>query len=131
MTMEGQRFNQKQSCSRSVARDTAKARSFARARAAASARPRSRSSAANKTLAEFSFLLRWPSLKPQEKLEKYSKYACHELNFFLFQKDRDFFMKVVLPYIQNKKDKTFLDHWLIGSDLSGYLQPWAFSRLNV
>ena len=38
----------------------------------------------NKTLTEFSFVLEWPKLKAPEKREKYSKYACHELNFFLY-----------------------------------------------
>ena len=34
-------------------------------------------------LAEFAFVLNWPKLKPEEKRALYSKYACHELNFFL------------------------------------------------
>ena len=25
---------------------------------------------------------------------------------------------MVKPYLQNKKDKTFLDHWLLGDDLT-------------
>ena len=85
----------------------------------------------NQTLGEFSFVLRWPDLKPEEKQEKYSKYACHELSFFIHQKDPDFFRTVVLPYLKNKKDKTFMDHWLVGDDLSAYLKPWAFAQLNI
>jgi hypothetical protein len=38
---------------------------------------------------------------------------------------------VVLPYLKNKRDKTFLDHWLVGDDLGRYLQPWSYERLNV
>ena len=83
------------------------------------------------TLVEFGFVLNWPNLKPEEKREKYSKYACHELNFFLFQKDPEFFQTVVLPYLKNKKDKQFLDHWLLSDDLSAYLQPWHYAQLNV
>lgn len=83
------------------------------------------------TLAEFSFITSWPSLKDVEKREKYSKYACHELNFFLYHKDKAFFETVVLPYLKNKKDKTFLDHWLVGDDLAAYAKPWAYGQLNT
>ncbi|MCE5326046.1 MAG: hypothetical protein LLG01_06490 [Planctomycetaceae bacterium] len=82
-------------------------------------------------LAEFAFILNWPAMKDAEKREKYSQYACHELNFFLYKKDPDFFRKVILPYLRNKKDKTFMDRWMIGEDLSAYAQPWAFGRLNA
>ncbi len=82
-------------------------------------------------LAEFAFLLTWPKLKPEEKRALYSKYACHELHFFLSKKDPKFFAEVVKPYLANKKDKTFLDHWLLGHDLGGYLDPWKYGRLNA
>lgn len=61
----------------------------------------------------------------------YSKFACHELSFFIQRKDREFFKSTVLPYLSNKKDKTFVDHYLLGDDLKPYLQPWRFTRLNV
>jgi hypothetical protein len=82
-------------------------------------------------LAEFGFVLGWPKLKPEEKRAKYSKYASHELNFFLHEKDPEFFAQVVKPFIANKLEKTFLDRWLLEEDLSAYLKPWAFARLNV
>ena len=82
------------------------------------------------TLTEFNFILTWPNLKAEEKRKKYSKYACHELNFFLFHKDPKFFNDVVKPFITNKKDKTFMDDWLLGTKLDKYLEPLAFSRLN-
>ncbi len=85
----------------------------------------------NSTLVEFSFLLRWPELTDDEKSDLYSRYACHELNFFLFKKDPEFFSTVVLPNLRNKYHKTFLDEWLIGSELEDYLQPWAYSQLNI
>ena len=84
----------------------------------------------NKTLTEFSWILEWPKLKAKDRREKYSKYACHELNFFLHQKDLGFFNEVVKPYIANKKDKTFMDEWLLGANLEKYLEPFAFSQLN-
>ena len=83
------------------------------------------------TLEKFAFILRWPDMDDAEKADKYAEFACHELNFFLFHKDRPFFDRVIRPYLQNKKDKTFMDHWLLGADMGAYLEPWAFSRLNI
>jgi hypothetical protein len=85
----------------------------------------------NDTLPKFAWVLDWPRLKDEEKRAKYSEFACHELNFFLARKDGDFFAKVVKPYLANKKDKTFLDEYLLGADLKRYLEPWQFARLNV
>src|SRR5262249_3324029 len=82
-------------------------------------------------LAEFAFILTWPKLKPEEKRALYSKFACHELNFFLLKKDPDFFHNVIRPFLANKKDKTFLDHWFLGDDLREFLQPWQYGRLNA
>jgi hypothetical protein len=82
-------------------------------------------------LAEFAFILNWPKLSPAEKQSNYSKYACHELNFFLFKKDPAFFQAVVKPYLANKKDRTFLDRWLLGESVESYLQPWNYEQLNV
>jgi len=85
----------------------------------------------NADLAEFSFITTWPKLKDAEKREKYSKYACHELSFFLSRKDPEFFKAAVLPYLASKKDKTFMDHYLLGADLREYLAPWKFGQLNI
>jgi hypothetical protein len=82
-------------------------------------------------LAEFSFLLRWSKMKIEEKKDLYSKHACHELSFFVFMKDKEFFTNIVKPYLANKKDKTFLDHWLLGNDLTMYTNPWQYQRLNI
>src|SRR5262249_26980320 len=82
-------------------------------------------------LAEFAFILEWPTYKPEQKRTFYSKYASHELNFFLSKKDPDFFQTVVRPYLANKKDKTFLDRWLLEEDLSHFAQPWNYDRLNT
>ncbi len=85
----------------------------------------------NATLVEFNFILNWDQLTPEQKREKYSKYACHELHLFLYHKDRPFFDEVILPYLQNKKDKTFVDHWLLSDDLRSYLTPWHYAQLNT
>ncbi len=85
----------------------------------------------NSTLAEFNFILDWPKKTDAEKRELYSKYACHELNFFLLKKDPKFFESVIAPYLANKRDQTFLDRWLLKSSLDGFVDPWQFQRLNV
>lgn len=64
-------------------------------------------------LSEFAFLKDWPRLDDAAKLKKYGEYACHELHLFLYQRDRPFFDRVVRPYLANKKDKTFVDRWLL------------------
>ncbi len=86
---------------------------------------------ANETLREFDFIVGWPELSDQDKRAKYSEYACHELSLFLHFKDRPFFDEVIEPYLRHKQHKTFLDAYLIGDDLRGYLQPWQYGRLNV
>ncbi len=85
----------------------------------------------NGTFQQFGWVLQWPKFKDDEKRAKYNEYACHELNFYLARKDPAFFDKVIKPALANKKDKTFLDDFLLGSDLTPYLEPWAFERLNA
>jgi autotransporter-associated beta strand protein len=82
-------------------------------------------------LSEFAWLLNWPKLNEDEKRAKYGEFACHELNFFLFRKDKPFFDSVVKPYLANKKDKTFMDEYLLDLDLAPNLEPWAYARLNI
>lgn len=82
-------------------------------------------------LAEFAFVLNWPKLKLEEKRSLYSKYASHELSFFLFKKDPEFFNSVVKPYLANKRDKTLIDRFLLEENLSEYLTPWRYGQLNV
>ncbi len=86
---------------------------------------------ADETFEDFRFIVKWKNMTGDEKLASYSKYACHELNFFLYHKDREFFDQVISPYIADKKDKTFMDRWLLGADLSSYAAPSEFMRLNI
>ncbi|MEM9380780.1 MAG: hypothetical protein AAGB93_12580 [Planctomycetota bacterium] len=90
-----------------------------------------RTTGASEELVKFEFLTRWPSLSDDDKRAKYSEYVCHELNAFLREKDPEFFAGVVAPYIANKGHRTFMDDWLLETDLTLYLEPWRFDRLNV
>ena len=47
------------------------------------------------------------------------------------KKDPAFFEDAVLPFLANKKDKTFMDHWLLGESLKDYFSPWQYERLNI
>ena len=82
-------------------------------------------------LAKFRFVLGWPDLSEEDKRSLYSKHACHELNFFIYQKDKKFFKEVVRKHILNKRERTFLDQWLLEEDLSAWLEPWRLQRLNI
>ncbi|MCH2123741.1 MAG: hypothetical protein MK165_03055 [Pirellulaceae bacterium] len=82
-------------------------------------------------LTKFSFILDWPQLTPEQKRANFSQHACHELSFFLFKKDPEFFAEVVQPFLGNKQDKTFLDQWLVEADLASQLAPWSYGQLNA
>jgi hypothetical protein len=82
-------------------------------------------------LREFGFITRWPLLSLDEKRERYSQHASHELNFFLYHKDPAFFAGTVGPYLANKYAKDFMDDWLLDRDLRAYLEPWRHDQLNV
>jgi hypothetical protein len=82
-------------------------------------------------LAEFSFIRQWNKLKPDEKRTLYRKYASHELHFFLYKKDPDFFKTALKPYLANKKEKQFLDNWELGNDLGDFRKSWQFEQLNT
>ncbi len=64
-------------------------------------------------LNDFDFLKHWPELENDEKRAKYGEFASHELHLFLHARDPEFFDAVVRPYLANKKDKTFVDRWLL------------------
>ena len=55
----------------------------------------------------------WPTLDQKAKQVKFSRHACHELNFFLYANDKPFFNEVVKNFISNKMEKTFVDWYLL------------------
>lgn len=82
-------------------------------------------------LSEFAVLRRWHTLSDEEKFAEYSKLASHELHLFLSVHDHDFFEAVIRPYLSNKKEKQFIDHWLLGNDVSAYAELWRYRRLSA
>ncbi len=74
---------------------------------------------------------RWHEMSTEEHAEFYNEMACHELNFFLYHKDRKFFDRVVKPLVAQKLDKQLIDHWLLGNSLDEYVDLWRVQRLNT
>ncbi len=82
-------------------------------------------------LAEFDELAVWHTLDQKSKLNAYSRLASHELHLFLSAHDRGFFEEIVQPYLENKKEKQFVDDWLLGRELGGYTTLWRYNQLNA
>jgi hypothetical protein len=57
----------------------------------------------------------------------------HEMNLFLFFKDRDYFTATVLPFVSNKMEKSFIDHWILGNyeNLIKYSKIEYLLKLNT
>ena len=88
-------------------------------------------SCAQKDIRDFGFLAEWDGKSEEERRALYGKYASHELNFFLYEKDRAFFDAVVAPHLRNKRRKEFMDRWLLGEDVSEYAVPGRLQDLNA
>ena len=52
------------------------------------------------TLRQFGFLVDWHRLSDESKKENFSKWSSHELNLFLYKKDKPFFLAVVQPFLK-------------------------------
>ncbi|KAF9986039.1 hypothetical protein BGZ75_002268 [Mortierella antarctica] len=88
------------------------------------------SEADKENLRKFSFIKDWHRLSTEAKKEKYSKWNCHELNLFLYKKDRAFFDAAVSPFLKNKMLKSFLDEYFVGASLEKYVALDQFSMLT-
>lgn len=79
---------------------------------------------------KFRFVANWHELTKEEQLARYNELACHELNFFLYHKDRPFFERVIKPLLAHKLDKQLVDLWLLSEPLQDYQPLWRIGRLN-
>ena len=86
----------------------------------------------NCMLDDWDFVKHWELLTAEEKLKHYDKYISHELNLFIYFKDREFFDLVIKSYISNKNEKTIIDHFLLGhkQELEKYLEPVQAEKVN-
>jgi hypothetical protein len=78
------------------------------------------------------FLLNWEALTFPEKMKKYDEFCGHELNVFLYFKDRSFFDTYVLKFIHSKSSYDKVDKILLGKekDVRGFLDFMNFSELT-
>lgn len=77
------------------------------------------------------FLGGWESLGEAERREKLGEFASHELHLFLARRDPAWFTATVLPCLRQKRERTFVDRWLLGEDLREWLRPATFATLNA
>ncbi len=61
----------------------------------------------------WSFLKDWSILSEEAKLKKYNEFACHELNLFIYFRDRPFFESFVRQFLSCKIQKNFVDYFLL------------------
>ncbi|MBB5351714.1 hypothetical protein HNR46_001953 [Haloferula luteola] len=83
------------------------------------------------SLRELAGMLDWPSFDEPAKLNFWAHHACHELHLFLSRRDPEFFEKYIKPTLAQKLEPTFIDDYLLGRDLTAYLRPFAWRRLNA
>ncbi|KAF9139673.1 hypothetical protein BG015_001936 [Linnemannia schmuckeri] len=83
-----------------------------------------------KTLRKFGFVADWGRLSSEAKKEKFSKWNCHELNLFIYKKDKSFFDAVVAPFLKNRLMKSFMDNYLTGAPLDSYASLQEFKQLT-
>ena len=82
-------------------------------------------------LRELAGMLKWPEFDEASKLAFWTDHACHELHLFLSRRDPGFFAKHVKPTLATKREPAFIDDFLLGRDLTPYLRPFAWDRLNA
>ena len=85
----------------------------------------------DKKLQQFSFLLTWDELTQKEKEKLYNRYNSSEMNVFVYFRDRTFFDSFIVPYLRSKIEKSFLDEFLTGGNVTRFLQPMLYQRLNA
>jgi len=86
-----------------------------------------------KRLSDFAFVMKWAQMTEEQKNTNYSAKTSHELNVFLYFKDKEYFNRVVRPFIACKLEKTFIDYYLL--DMLDFMMEFAYlpkvSHLNA
>lgn len=78
---------------------------------------------------EWDFLGSWHMLSKEEKGKKYDQYCSHELNLFLYMKDKGYFEEVIRPFLASKMERTLVDKFLLSEPLDHYIP--SISSLNT
>ena len=61
-------------------------------------------------------MLNWHNYSKEEKDRYFTNFYCHELNLFIYKKDKTYFDKTVRPFIKCKMEKDLVDHYLLGNE---------------
>lgn len=85
----------------------------------------------SEALRSFAPILNWPKLDQTEKLELLESAGSHELHLFIKNRDPEWFKAHIIPLLENKRRKQFLDHYLLDHDLSDYATVGKFHTLNT
>ncbi len=78
-----------------------------------------------------SYFHQWNILSEPAKLRILSEEGCHELHLFLKLHHTPWFEDNVRPILEQKRQRSLLDFFLLDGDLSEYLTPWRFQQLNA
>lgn len=82
-------------------------------------------------LRAFAPLMQWPKLNEKQRSGAAHLLASHEFHLFAYFKDRAWFDENIQPMLSQKRHRTFIDDFLLGSDLQSYLKPWKYQKLNA
>ena len=82
-------------------------------------------------LRAFALLMQWPKLDETQRKGAAHLLASHEFHLFAYFKDRKWFDENIKPLLSQKRHRTFIDNFLLGNNLEGYLDPWKYERLNA
>lgn len=79
-------------------------------------------------------LVHWGEFSEEEKNKMVSRFGSHELYLYICKKDKEYFNKVVKPFIKNKMQKTFIDYYLL-EDMNEMItyanSPYLLDQLNL
>lgn len=79
------------------------------------------------------FLKNWEDHEFEELTAYIDKYFSHELNFFIFKRDRELFDSIIKPFLECKLKKDFIDYYLLQDmkTLVTYLNPHKIASLST
>ena len=68
-------------------------------------------------------------MSKKEKDSTFNECICYEFHLFLKQKDPAYFKAVVVPYLQSKMEKHFMDYYLL-NDKKNLLKFASLSKVD-
>ena len=79
------------------------------------------------------WLKEWNQFDKNTKIKYFDEYQSNEINLFIFMKDPSFFNEIIFHFLKNKKQKNFIDLWLLNDleHLESYLELDKFLKLNI